>query len=879
MDAHSLKEQLSEKSLRVYELELYSAELAAQVKELSDVKDKLMVANRNSRTLEEENSNVIMRLKKLDGGKIDPSFFPSGIEAAKLIRENEELRASLRDLNASLDKVKGSSKTKETDLEKQLQNATEHCDRMVNERERQGKELESARRQCVDLQRALDEEKDTAHAAADLWEQERERYEQKIDDLLASAKRAERFSATADSRPRERPNGLQELLLKEEVEQLEKKLKVAEDRLWSKEKEWVRAEADLRCNLTEAHASVAEAGNEREVYRSLQDQIAALKREILQLRGEKRAARPMPFMPMDSDISSLRDGFTAPSGARGVSGPGGRAGGPGGDGALEGPAMQQLNELAADNDAMRDEIHDLKMQLLDGRLATEEKNVQVKELEAALAAAGPKRNGSASGVGSRRGGGGYSATASHNGDADINEQSYMNRMRNPEREVADLRKKVRDAQKELGDTRASLEQKNAVNEARLKECHAQIDELLQENATLYSNGGGGGAGSGTSIGGGDDEFPDHFMSVIRLSRDKRESVEDVMRLLESSWENETDAMRQARLAKMQGAAMASHDAMRDEEMRRLQAIIDELRDRLNAAEADRDANDDLRDRIRDLEDAIAALRRQKEREAKEADALRKEADAFRKEADALRKQMRDTEGKDRDADGKNRDDLRRMQEENNKLRRQLARSPARLAPSNGALSQLSVRSSDEKTRAPIPEGAHLAVTVVELCDVMRNGGPLTEPGYIIIKLKSIKEKYKTSVRELSSVIRFDESFEFYLAQPDQDVITLHVFYKPKDSNREYHIGDACFSMATLCRGIARQRIAPVAQCPGTKEACMAAQIEVTLQTDDFGRMVRPTEADIEDETHRFNEMVTAFETSAPEKLHAVDVYMASRELM
>ncbi|KAG5468717.1 hypothetical protein CUR178_01552 [Leishmania enriettii] len=160
--------------------------------------------------------------------------------------------------------------------------------------------------------------------------------------------------------------------------------------------------------------------------------------------------------------------------------------------------------------------------------------------------------------------------------------------------------------------------------------------------------------------------------------------------------------------------------------------------------------------------------------------------------------------------------------------------------------------------------------------MLRNGRPITEPGYVIIKLKSIKEKYKTSVKTLSSVIRFDETFVFYLAQPDQDVITLHVFFhKPRGGSREFHIGDACFSMATLYRGVTRRRIAPVVQSPGTKEARRAAQVEVLLQTDDFGKMMEPTKEEVEEESMRFKVLVKKFENGTPEMLHAVDVYMAS----
>lgn len=85
-------------------------------------------------------------------------------------------------------------------------------------------------------------------------------------------------------------------------------------------------------------------------------------------------------------------------------------------------------------------------------------------------------------------------------------------------------------------------------------------------------------------------------------------------------------------------------------------------------------------------------------------------------------------------------------------------------------------------------------------------------------------------------------------------------------------------MATLYRGVPRQRIAPVVQNPGTRDAMRAAQIDVVLQTDDFGRSIIPAASELEDEQLRFNEMVRRLESGAVEKLHAADVYIASTEL-
>lgn len=178
-------------------------------------------------------------------------------------------------------------------------------------------------------------------------------------------------------------------------------------------------------------------------------------------------------------------------------------------------------------------------------------------------------------------------------------------------------------------------------------------------------------------------------------------------------------------------------------------------------------------------------------------------------------------------------------------------------------------------REVVPEGAHLHVTLTDLWDVRWDGEPLNEEGNLIVKLKSVKEKYRTSVQPYSSIIHFRESFTFYLAQPNQDVISLRVYFQPKGSSKLRHIGDCCFSLATMFKSVPRHRLAPIVTHPGSANATVAGQVEVYLKSDDFGCEYIPSATEIEEEERRFAERVKLYETIAPEKLHTVDVFLAT----
>lgn len=181
-------------------------------------------------------------------------------------------------------------------------------------------------------------------------------------------------------------------------------------------------------------------------------------------------------------------------------------------------------------------------------------------------------------------------------------------------------------------------------------------------------------------------------------------------------------------------------------------------------------------------------------------------------------------------------------------------------------------------REAAPEGAHLRVTVIQLEALRRQGRTLTTgDGEIFIKLKSFKEKYKTSLRPFTTpVVHFGEAFQFYLAQPHQDVISLHVYFKSHSAPpREYHIGDCCFSLATLFKGIPRERRAPIVENAATPMAVTSGIITIQLQTDDFGVPRIPSAKEIADERLRFEKRVQLYQKYAPEKLHTVDVFMAT----
>ncbi|KAG5491679.1 hypothetical protein JIQ42_01585 [Leishmania sp. Namibia] len=850
-----LKGQLSEKEFRIGELENRVKDLFNEAKELDE---KLRIANRNARVLEEENSNYHIRIKNFEKKDVTSGLFPIQKEAVKLIQENEELRQLLAEAERRVRQISCRDRDTDREADKKVRELQSECERMHKERLREYKELESTRHQCADLRKRLDDGEETLKTAREQWDQERERYQQRIDELLDFNRRTERPFETRAVRCRaddvEEP--LEQFLLKEEVAQLEKKLKEEQHKGWEKERSWVCTENELRHRISELQASSESEGrNEKALFHAMKDQVKALQDEIQALRSDRRGSR-----------------WTQ-----------GAAIGPTSAPSTVAPAMRsvELEEWAArydsvsrENDNLRDQAEAAKLRILELQNVVDERAIACKEMEVRLAAA-QKQLTIASFVPSAD-----RPSSTHS----TSERSYGSRATDAQHTQVDvhrvrvLQQRVRDLEEALERISSAQEQKETISHARIKEYEKQIMELLQENENLRD------AGRAQVDSNSRDTVMNSLDGVMRLTKDKREAVEEVMRLLEFAWDSDDEARRQLRRAKYQGVTMASQDAAKDDEIQRLQKCVSDLEWKLRDIEKRAHDSDDLKDAVDDL-------RKQNRGLAGENDKLRKRIGDLEKSKEELeRQQSTKQNGASRRAE--------QLQAEVDDLTRRLAnarkvgsrpvsprpsthspRLSARLrTPEAAVLSHLSVRSTDEQRRSAIPEGAHLAVTVVELADMLRNGRPITEPGYVIIKLKSIKEKYKTSVKTLSSVIRFDETFVFYLAQPDQDVITLHVFYKPRGGSREFHIGDACFSMATLYRGVTRRRIAPVVQSPGTKEARRAAQVEVLLQTDDFGKMMEPTKEEVEEESMRFKELVKKFENGTPEMLHAVDVYMASNEL-
>ncbi|CAC9539317.1 conserved hypothetical protein [Leishmania infantum JPCM5] len=857
-----LKGQLSEKEFRIGELENRVKDLFNEAKELDE---KLRIANRNARVLEEENSNYHIRIKNFekDGGALD--IFPLQKEAMKLIQENDELRQSLTEAERRVREISGRERDSDHDADKRIRELQSECERMRKERLREYKELESTRRLCADLQKRLDDDEETLKSAKELWDQERDRYQQKIDELLDFNKRAERPLVTRTAWHRDGPadEPLEQFLLKEEVAQLERTLKEVQHKNWEKEKTWVRTETELRHHINELQVSGrSESRNDNALFQAMKDQVRALQDEIQALRSDRRGSRSAQGAPMSSMSTSST---VTPAVKSGV---------------VEEWAAR-YESVSRENDNLRDQVDAAKAKILELQNLVDEKVVACKEMELRLAAAQKQR-----------------AIASQAPLVDrpssirsTSERSYESRATGAPRSQDDarammvMRQRVLDLEAELRTLCSAHEQKETISHARLKDYKKQIVELLRENANLRD------ASMDQADTEGGCTIMDFSDGMMRLTKDKRESVEEVMRLLELAWDSEDELNRQLRRAKYQNAAMAAQGASKDDEIQCLQKSVSILESKLRDMEKRAHDNGDLKD-------AMGELRKQRRGLTDENDKLRKKIGDLEKAKEEV---VRQQSAKQNDAKRR----IEELQTEIDDLTHKLAnarkagsrpvsprlstRSPQpgalsprpsarRRTPEAAALSHLSVRSTDEQRRSAVPEGAHLAFTVVELTDVLRNGRPITEAGHVIIKVKSIKEKYKTSVKLLSSVIRFDETFVFYLAQPDQDVITLHVFYKPHGGSREFHIGDACFSMATLYRGLPRQRIAPVVQSPGTKEARRAAQVEVHLQTDDFGKTMVHTQEEVEKEKMRFIELVNKFEKGSPEMLHAVDVYMASNEL-
>ncbi|KPA82320.1 putative mitochondrial C2 domain containing protein (CC2D) [Leptomonas pyrrhocoris] len=859
----TLKAQLAEKEFKLSELENRVKDLFNEANELDE---KLRISNRNARVLEEENSNYHMKLKSIEKDEDISKLVPSQKEAIKLVKENEDLRARLADAEEHLKAEAVQIRESDSGADKQIRALSSECERMRKERQREVKELENTRFQCAELQKRLDDEHETLKTARDLWDQERERYHQKIDELLEHNKSTVRSTTPRTHLPKGTTSDepLEQVLLKEDVAQLEQKLKDVQERLWGKEKEWIRTENELRKKFQSLQlVNGSEGRNDKALFQAMKDQIRALQDEIKALRNDRLASRSAVLGAAAASAAASKNPAST------VAQP------------LQGSGVAnwaaRYDAACKEKEAIQDQLDAAKATILALQHMADDKTISCKELEVQIAALRKKEaNGTRRAIA-----GGAASTRS------VGEQSFNSRASTSSNAVdaastiSQLKQRIRVLENELTNLKNDHEQKETISSVRTKEYQMQVDELLRENAALRNE-------NGDTCGTAESASPvDSMDGVIRLTKDKRESVEEVMRLLEFSWDSDEEAKRQLRRAKYQSASMAGQDAAKDDEIRRLQKTADDLENQLQDME--KKGND-----VDELKDAVSDLRKQLRGLQAENDKLRKKNGDLEKSRNDAAKGLA---AKEEDANRRNKE----LQKEVEDLKRRLADarkpssrsgSPAvsprtprtpriaarRRTPEVPAMSQLSVRSTEEQRRSAVPEGAHLAFTVVELADVLRNGRPITEPGYVVIKLKSIKEKYKTSVKGLSSVIRFDETFVFYLAQPDQDVITVHVFYQTKNGSREYHIGDACFSMATLYRGVPRQRIAPVVQNPGTKDARRAGQIEVNLQTDDFGKTMEPTEDEMEDERARFDELVNKYEHNAPEKLHAADVYMASEQL-
>lgn len=855
----ALKGQLAEKEFKLGELENRVKDLFNEANELDE---KLRIANRNARVLEEENSNFHLKFKAIEKDEDVSQFRPLEKEAMKLIQENESLRASLADAEERAKEAAGQSRVSDSGADRQIRSLSNDCERMRKERARESKELEGTRYRCAELQKKLEDEQETFKSARELWDQERERYQQRIEELLENNKSAVRSAGPRSPKPRgeAKDEPLEQVFLKEDVAQLEKKLKEVQEKAWEKEKEWMRIEGELRKKL-QAHqgTSVSEGRNDQALFQAMKDQISALQEEIKSLRNDRQASRAAALKAAASDATAISNPAVAAAQTP-----------------LNGGVAiwtARYDAACKEKEAIRDQLDAANNTIFELQNVVDEKSITCKELEVQMAALRKKEsNGVRPGITGRA----ASVRSVSEQSASTREPTSLSNA-DTARTVSELKQRIRDLERELRNQRSAHEQKETISDVRTKEYQKQVDELLRENKALRNEN----ESAFSSV----DAAPltDSMDGVIRLTKDKRESVEEVMRLLEFAWDSDEEAKRLLRRSKYQSASMAGQDAAKDDEIRRLQKIIDDLESQLRGMEKRANDVDELKDAVNDLRKQIRSLQG-------ENDKLRRRNGDLEKSRDNAAK---DLGAKERDANRR----IEELQKEIDELKRRLsdarrpiskpltpAESPRtpriaarRRTPEVSAMSQLSVRSTEEQRRSAVPEGAHLAFTVVELADVLRNGRPITEPGNVVIKLKSIKEKYKTSVKELSSVIRFDETFVFYLAQPDQDVITVHVFYKSDSGSREFHIGDACFSMATLYRGVPRQRIAPIVQNPGTKDARRAGQIEVNLQTDDFGKTLEPTEGEVEEEKARFNELVNRFEHSAPEKLHAADVYMASSQ--
>ncbi|AAZ10799.1 C2 domain containing protein [Trypanosoma equiperdum] len=876
----SLKEQLAAKELNEYEQEVRLRDLRQQLKELSDVEGKLILANRNARVLEEENNALLMKLKS--GETADTSGTSFRAEAVKLIEENSSLRSEVHELRGLLNKAQ----QRESHLDQRCKNINE-------QQEKNDLQVSLLKKRNAELEEQLHEVQHQWLLAKETWENERSRNLQDYEELLASVKR---FDGTAqqrenwDVKTRGSNQHLQQALLKEDIAELEEKLQLAEERYRAKEREWREMEAALRVEISTLQGNNIGTGGD--VYRAIQHQLDSFKHEVTVFREERKPGRMKNKLRLgdpsvddvDDKVSEIDDSDASrESRIQSLE-------------VLNGNISRKNELLMRENEELHKEIEHLHLR---NSRAEEEYNdleVRVKELEIALVSTEKE----------------LSLQKGYNINREKDSRCYdVHEMKAVLDENEQLRDSLLEYTRQISSLKAANEEQLAASESSRSEYQAEIAKLLLQNESLQqrlllrnsrNNSAGELAHDSNDLGNGENEQRPRTRGVSEATvidkflKDKLDSTEDFMRSLETAWSEEDEAKRKMR-------RMSLQDFYKETEQRQnsLQLLQSE-KNRLSNEIVDlRHANKSKENRIHELQESLSVLKRHLTNDGLgivQGEPMRGSGIESRmrrlEEALAQKEQSEVAEKRDKKLQELN-DQLFALREANDGLWKQLVsikderqegqrhqsrrnsrstrRSARRRSMEQLAYPPASPHLADKKKNA-VAAGAHLAVTIVELRDLMKNGRPIIEPGYVVIKVKSVKEKYKTSVKELSSAIRFNETFYFYLAQPDEDVITLHVFYKSKGNSREHHVGDAAFTMATLHRGVPRQRVAIVAQNPGTRDARRAAEVEVTLQSDDFGMLSTPTLAQIEEDNIRFKELQKRVEMNSPESLHCVDVLMA-----
>lgn len=186
-----------------------------------------------------------------------------------------------------------------------------------------------------------------------------------------------------------------------------------------------------------------------------------------------------------------------------------------------------------------------------------------------------------------------------------------------------------------------------------------------------------------------------------------------------------------------------------------------------------------------------------------------------------------------------------------------------------------VRSITATEGRDVEECAHLLVFLGSLSDLNVSGKPL-KASQVFLKLKTIKEKYRTEVYEVRPTVTIEEEFSFQLAEPGKDIVHLAVFARDPGSvfGSEVRIGDVDLSMATLFRGVPRTRQVAIVQDARTKKARIAGYLTVTIRSDDFGKSGLPTQREVMEEQRNYLKLQHQFETVFPERLHAIDVYLS-----